>query len=125
MKNSMKFINALKVLHAGPEDILISSDILSLITMVPTGEALRLLSRHFDEDILRFFHHVLISSFFWFNGQFYKETDGVAMGSPLSPATANFFMEHFEETALEGASHKPLWWFCYVDDTCLKQTHAH
>jgi hypothetical protein len=26
-------------------------------------------------------------------------------------------MEHFEETALEGAIHKPLCWFRYVDDT--------
>jgi hypothetical protein len=65
--------------------------------MVPLEEALRLLSRHFDETILRLFRHVLTSSFFSFNGQFYEQTDGVAMVSPLSPVTANYFMEYFEK----------------------------
>jgi hypothetical protein len=37
-----------------------------------------------------------------FKRQFYEQTDGVAMGSPLSPVIADFFMEHLEETALEG-----------------------
>jgi hypothetical protein len=71
--------------------------------MVPLEEALRLLGRHFDEAILRLFRHVLTSSFFSFNGQFYEQTDGVAMGSPLSPVIANYFMEYFEEMALESA----------------------
>jgi hypothetical protein len=29
------------------------------------------------------------------DGQFYEQMDGVAMGSPLSPVIANFFMEEF------------------------------
>jgi hypothetical protein len=33
-------------------------------------------------------------------GQFYEQTDGVAMGSPLSPVIMDFLMEDFEETAL-------------------------
>jgi hypothetical protein len=55
-----------------------------------------LLSQHFDEVTLRLFHHILTSSFFSFNGQFYEQTNGVAMGSPLSPVIANYFMEYFE-----------------------------
>jgi hypothetical protein len=58
----------------------------------------------------------LTSSCFSFNGQFYEQTDGVAMGSPLSPVIANYFMGYFEEMALEAATHKPLCWFRYVDD---------
>jgi hypothetical protein len=54
--------------------------------------------------------------FFNFNGQFYLQTDGGALGSPLSPDSANFFMEHFEKMALERATHKPLCWFCSMDD---------
>jgi hypothetical protein len=41
----------------------------------------------------------------------------VAIGSPLSPVIAEFFMKNFEETALEGATHKPLCWFPCVEDT--------
>ena len=32
-----------------------------------------------------------IESFFKFNNKFYKQIDGVAMGSPLGPAIANIF----------------------------------
>ena len=35
-------------------------------------------------------------SFFIFNSKYYKQVDGVAMGSPLGPASANIFMCSFE-----------------------------
>jgi hypothetical protein len=43
----------------------------------------------------------------------------VAIGSQLPLVIASFFLEHFEEMALEGADHKTLCWFCYMDDTFL------
>jgi hypothetical protein len=64
----------MKFFCAGPEDTLVSFDVVSLVTMVQIGEALRLLSCLFDEDILRLFRHVLTSSFFSFNDQFYEQT---------------------------------------------------
>ena len=36
-------------------------------------------------------------SHFVFDGQYYDQVDGVAMGSPLGPVLANIFMCHFEE----------------------------
>jgi hypothetical protein len=69
---------------------MVSFDILSLFTKVPIMETMDLLGRHFKEDVLGLFCHVLTTSYFIFNGQFYGQTDGVAVGSPLSPATANF-----------------------------------
>jgi hypothetical protein len=120
----MDFIHTTRTLRAGPRDILVSFYVVSLFTMVPLEEALRLLGRHFDEAILRLFRHVLTSSFFSFNGQFYEQSDGVAMGSPLSPVIANYFMEYFEEMALESATYKPLCWFPYVDDTFVIWPHG-
>ncbi|KAL0266587.1 UNVERIFIED_CONTAM: hypothetical protein PYX00_009089 [Menopon gallinae] len=46
------------------------------------------------------------------------------MGSPLSPAIANFFMEYLEKTALESAPLKPSHWFRYVDDTFVIWPHG-
>jgi hypothetical protein len=40
--------------------------------------------------------------------------DGVAMGSPLSPVIAEFFMEDFEKKSKEHSTHKPICWFRYV-----------
>jgi hypothetical protein len=36
-----------------------------------------------------------------FDGQFYEQTDGVAVGSPVSLVIAIFFMEDFEKKAIE------------------------
>jgi hypothetical protein len=46
------------------------------------------------------------------------------MGSPLSPVIANFFMEDLEKKAIEQATHKPVCWFRYVDDTFVIWTHG-
>jgi hypothetical protein len=55
-----------------PQDIMVSFDVVSLFTRVPIKETMSLLSRHFEEDILKLFRHVLTSSYFCFAGQFYE-----------------------------------------------------
>ncbi|KAG8236204.1 hypothetical protein J437_LFUL016712 [Ladona fulva] len=52
------------------------------------------------------------------------QEQGVAMGSPLSPAVANLFMEQFEEKALNAAKKKPKCYFRYVDDTFVVWPHG-
>jgi hypothetical protein len=96
---------------------MVSFDIVSLFTKVPIRETMDLLGRHFEED-------VLTTSYFTFNGQFYGQTDGVAMGSPLSPVIANFYMEDYEKAALESAPLKPRCWFRYGDDTFVIWQHG-
>ena len=46
----------------------------------------------------------------------YKQTDGVAMVSPLGPALANIFVGYYEEK-LFSQTQKPPTYFRYVDDT--------
>jgi hypothetical protein len=76
---------------------MVSFDIVPLFTKVPVGDLLSLLSHHLENSTLALFKHVLTFTYFCYDGQFYEQTDGVAMGSPLSPVIANFFMEDFEE----------------------------
>ena len=40
-------------------------------------------------------------SYFLFNGQLYKQVDGVAMGSPLGPTLTNVFLVHSEKNCLQ------------------------
>ena len=53
---------------------------------------------------------------FSFNDIMYKQTDGVAMGSPLGPALANIFVGFYEEKLFSQKS-KPSTYFRYVDNT--------
>jgi retron-type reverse transcriptase len=103
---------------------MVSFDVVSLSTNVPIVDSLELLRHHFEEDVLALFKHVLTSTYFCFDGHFYEQTDGVAMGPPLSPVIANFFMEDFEKKAIELATHKPACWFRYVDDTFVIWAHC-
>ena len=56
-------------------------------------------------------------SYFIFNGQFYKEVDGVAMRPPLAPTLANAFLVHFEVNWLQNypSDLKPHYYRWYVD----------
>ena len=66
----------------------------------------------------------LRSTYFKFQSKFYEQTDGAAMGSPLSPIIANLFMEHLQEEAIQSAPSQPTVWTHYVDDTFVIWQHG-
>ena len=55
---------------------------------------------------------------FMFNNKFYKQIDGVYMGSPLGPALTNIFMCSFENKWFKDCPHslKPVFNRQYIDD---------
>jgi hypothetical protein len=110
VKNSIDFIQIIQTISLQPDDIIVSLDMVSLFTDVLVTDYLKLLNQHFQEDVLALFRHVLTSTYFCFDGQYYEQTDGVAMGSPLSLVIADFFMEESERRAIERATHKPAYW---------------
>ena len=61
---------------------------------------------------------------FCFLGEIYEQTEGVAMGSPLSPIVANLFMEDFEEKTINSLPQKPRWWLRFVDDVFRNWRHG-
>ena len=56
-------------------------------------------------DIVPLLEFCLKNTYFSFQGQFYKQVEGVVVGSPVRPIVANLYMEHFEQKALSTASH--------------------
>jgi len=107
--NSIEFVHTLGSLQVGLEDLTVSCYVVSLFNRVTIVELLNLLSQHFSGNILVLFVYVLTRTYS-VGGQLYEQTDGVAMGSPLSPIITNFLMEDIEERALAQATHKLLCW---------------
>ena len=75
-------------------------------------------------DICHLTEPCLRSMYFRYNDNFFEQKDGTAMGSSLSPAVANIFMEKFEQTALITANHQPKLWLRYVDGTFVLWQHG-
>ena len=104
-----------------------SFDVSSLFTNVPLDETTQIcldklytlpnppkLPRSDLKDLLVF---ATKRSHFVFDGQYYDQIDGVAMGSPLGPVLANIFTCDFEEKWVMNNGARPTIWFRYVDDT--------
>ena len=74
------------------------------------------------DDFLRAVKFVLESNIFLFNGVYYKQVFGTAMGSPISPVIANIVMERLETISLSKVPFELIFYKRYVDDiiTCLR-----
>jgi hypothetical protein len=64
IKNSIDFVQVLGSLQVDTHDVMVSFDIVSLFTKKPIRETMDLLGRHFEEDVLGLFRHVLTTSYF-------------------------------------------------------------
>ena len=67
----------------------------------------------------------LTHTYFLFQGKYYEQMQGAAMGSPISPLIANIFMEEFEVKALNSFPNPPSLWLRFVDDTFVINKAEH
>ena len=69
-------------------------------------------------DFEKLLRMALQNNFFNFDGKIYKQTDGVAMGSPLGPSLVNAFLCFLEQIWLNDCPEyfKPVYYGRYVDD---------
>ena len=66
----------------------------------------------------------LKKSHFQFNGTFFDQIDGVAMGSPLGPDVADMFMIWFENLYMEIIkAHGVVLWLRFVDDVFIDKAN--
>ena len=58
-----------------------------------------------------------------FNGRFFHQIKGTAMGTPMAVSYANIFMSEFEQRLLhdyeQGYKRKPALWLRFIDDIFL------
>ena len=109
---------------------LVSFDVHSLFTNIPLKEIIKLAAdliktsypnlKISSDNLTKLFKFATCETHFLFNGKFYDQIDGVAMGSPLAPVLANLFMGHNEKLGLENFQWiQPSYYRRYVDDIYL------
>ena len=109
-----------------------SFDIESLFTNVPLDESIGIIVQHiygnkrkvnniWKGDFRKLLYLSTKGSIFMFDGAYYRQIDGVAMGSPLGPAIANTFLCHYEGEWINScdALYAPMLYKRYVDDIFL------
>ena len=115
----------------GQNKVILTMDITSLYTVIPSG--LRALKHFFDhrtvkepssETLLRLVELVLTLNCFSFGGSYYKQTNGVAIGTKMGPSYANLFagfIEHKFFSQYHGP--KPELYSRYIND-CIGATSS-
>ncbi|CAH8544682.1 unnamed protein product [Dicrocoelium dendriticum] len=125
VKDSFEFVDIVRDVNVS-NLTMCSLDVTSLFTNVPLVETINYICEYVDanhinvgiptvmlkELLLRCTFNVQ----FLFNGELYRQCDGVAMGSPLGPLLADIFMGMLEQGKLKPAISS-LGLYCrYVDD---------
>ena len=114
------------------QGIMASLDVESLFTNVPIVDTIDIISDYvyrnpdklppqIPETILKALLELCTSKspFISPTGQIYQQIDGVAMGSPLGPTFANYYMGHLENKIFDSHELKPKIYVRYVDDIFL------
>ena len=127
----MEFFDTIKNMQLPPTSKMVSFDIVSLYTNIPTKETVDIITNNLYENnnfrglsklqFRKLINLLIEDNYFLFNGKLRKQIDGLAMGNPISATFANIFMSHHEKQWLENCPQqfKPLIYRRYVDDTFM------
>ena len=126
VKDSFEFVKLISDFNVS-DTCMVSFDVSSLFTNVPLVETVDIIVstvKMYPElcsvppDLLKELLLFCTSRVqFLFNGVFYRQLDGVAMGSALGPLFANIFMGHVERLLSHDIDSSCLLYVRYVDDT--------
>ena len=107
------------------------------MTSIPLASALDIIKDTLEQDTelpnrtissasngLELLGFCLNHTYFLFQSQFFDQTKGVTMGSPVSLIVANIYMEAFHHRAINTALNPTRIWRRYVDDTFVVISHT-
>ncbi|KAJ8919391.1 hypothetical protein NQ315_016484 [Exocentrus adspersus] len=93
VKNTQHFVRIIKEQHVTQQDLLVSFDVTSLFTNVPTNKALDVVKKKLSEDeslehrtslslnaIMEMLNMCINTTYFQLDDEFYQQEFGVAMG---------------------------------------------
>ena len=114
------FVEQVRHITLVPGECLSPYDVSAPFTSVPIDPALKIIKDLMlkdptlkdrtvigVEDIILLLEFCLKNTYFSFQGQFFEQVEGVAMGSQGSPIVVNLYMEYLEQKAPSTAPHPP------------------
>ena len=129
VRNSAAFAHEISNLTYSDSTYMASFDVKSLFTNIPLDETIQICTDATFGQLNKFMNFTkkqfksllelaVKECIFLFDNCYYKQIDGVAMGSPLGPTLANAFLCHHEVSWLNDCPQefKPLLYRRYVDD---------
>ena len=127
IKNTIEIKQRLNTIIANETDILVSFDIISLFTNIPTNLAITIIEENWDTiktntdipktlffEMLRFC--LYDANYFTYNNTFYKQIFGMPMGNPLSSIIANIITNKLLTETIDKLDYTPTLLVKYVDD---------
>ena len=137
IKNSLNLIEIVKNIEIPNDHIMLSLDVTSLFTNIPLELLIKGVVKRYPtimqkyniplDDIIGIIKFLMDNTFFQFDNEFYQQTYGSPMGSPVSPIFADIVMTDLEEECINKLSFKPIIYKRYVDDTliCIPANELH
>ena len=115
-----EFIEQIKDIKLYKRGCITLYHVIALFTLVPVGAAIQVIKNRLEQDttlqhktkisvqhIMQLLNLCPNSTYFLFQGQYYVQREGSAMGSPVCTIVANMYMEEFEKKALNTTDHLP------------------
>ena len=135
VRDTKQFIQKIEnIQNIPPNSLLVSFDVVSLYTNIPHADSLRSASKalrgdtsiepQFKNLLIRGLKLVLELNAFQFNGRFFQQIRGTAMGTRVAPSSACLTMGDLEDTFLTTAINKPTLWLRYIDDIFCIWPHS-
>ena len=128
VSSTYEFLNTLKDTMVDSADKVVSFDVVSLYTNIPLDETIDIIVEALyaetsysvppvPQKVFKRLLQMATSGMFMYKDALFKQVDGVAMGSPLGPSLANFFLGHIEKTSVfNNPDICPKLYLRYVDD---------
>ena len=130
VQNNKDFLESIRNIKLQPDECIMSYDVSALFTSIPIDPAIKIIQKHLEDEkdlskrtsmtvnhIICLLEFCLRNTYFSFQGRYYEQTEGDAMGFPISPLVGNLFMEEIEVQAISTSTIPPTLWKRFVDDT--------
>lgn len=139
IRDTKHFLDIISETKVPENSFLVTLDVDSLYTNIDNEAGMSAVKKAFQDnpipsanklrdrrpmEILDLLKICLENNDFVFNGEWYLQTSGTAMGKKFAPNYANIFMANWEKEALSKCAKQPLVYLRYLDDIFIIWTHS-